>query len=529
MSESSLRSGFDTVISHGTVVDGSGGPVVQADVGITGGRIAAVGDLSGAPAAERLDVRGLAITPGFVDIHAHSDVMNLAFPDGENKVRQGITTEIAGNCGLAVAPLGDADGTTRKVRELSTAVDVPGFDWQWTSVGEYLDRLDEAQPAIDTALLAGHLAIRASVVGTAERAATPDEIRGMAELLDEALSDGAVGLSLGLMYPPSSYATFDEMQALGEVVERHGALLAVHMRDYSAGLLGSVDEALAVGAAAGCRLQISHLTAVGRPFWGTVTTAIDRIEAAQQQGIDVAFDIYPYLAGSTNLTQILPRWALDGGMAALHARLADSTDRQRIRQHLQDRPGLWRDVMLGSVPFAPERQGRNIAELADELGHAPEDVVMDLVLRGDPTMVEFGRSEDDLRAVLTHPSSMIGSDGLVVLPAEQNVPHPRAFGCYPGLLERYVRKEPVLGIGDAIRKCTSAPADRVGLTDRGRIDVGLRADLVVLDLDRVAENSTYEHPWALPSGIEHVMSEGQWVVRDSQVTGRRPGRAVRRG
>lgn len=395
----------------------------------------------------------------------------------------------------------------------------------------YLARVDEARPAMSIAALAGHLPIRVSAVGLLERPPTDDELAEMARLLDQALRDGAVGLSLGLMYPPSAYAAEEELVALARVVAQHDALLSVHMRDYGDHLTAAVGEVLRVAERAGCRLQISHLAAVGRRNWGAVHDALAQVDEARDRGADVMVDIYPYLAGSTNLSQVVPRWAVDGGLEGLRRRLADPVNRQRIAEAMASRAVGWDEIMLSDVPWAAELAGRTVAELAIERRQEPTEVVFGLLAGGDPGMVAFGRCEDDLRTVLCHPASLIGSDGIAVDPGGAGVPglpHPRYFGAYPGLFERYVRKESLLAVEDAVRRCTSGPADRARLADRGRLLPGARADVVVLDLDTVAERSTYLEPRRAPEGVERVYAGGALVAADGVVTGVRTGGAVRK-
>lgn len=477
-----------------------------------------------------MDVAGLVLCPGFVDIHGHSDLTVLHHPSSTSKIVQGVTTEVAGNCGLGVAPVSSLNAVPA-VRSLMAIVDAPAVEWTWRGMADYLARVDQARPAMSVAALAGHLAIRGSVAGLDQRPPTADELADMERLLDRALRDGAVGCSLGLMYPPSAYAGEDELVALARVVARHDALLSVHLRDYGDHLLAAVEEMLRVAERAGCRLQISHLCAVGRRNWGAVQNALDLIDVARDGGVDVMVDIYPYLAGSTNLSQVLPRWAMDGGLDGLRARLPDLAIRRRIIADMASRAVGWDETMLSDVPWAAEQVGCTVAELAAEQRREPAEVVLDLLAVGDPGMIVFGRSEDDLRAVLRHPASMIGSDGLAVDPhgpTGAGLPHPRYFGAYPGLLERYVRKEPVLTIEDAIRRCTSVPADRAGLAGRGRLEPGARADVVVLDLGAVAEMSTYLVPRQPPAGIDRVYAGGRLVAMSGAVTGVRTGGAVRR-
>lgn len=527
MSESDGQ--MDLILFGGDVVNGDGVSRVRADVGIRGTEIVAIGDLSGADAQQRCDVGGLIVCPGFVDIHAHADLMTLAFPEAVNKIQQGITTEVVGNCGSGIAPF--SDGAVREqVREAQSGIDVPGLDWDWTDIDGYLNRVDAVNAAVSVAVLVGHLPLRAGVVGFDQRPATSEETERMQSELDRMLGQGAVGMSLGLMRPPSTYATPDEMVALGQVLARHDALMAVHMRDYGSELLDAVEEMLDVAERAGCRLQISHLTVVGEANWGLVSDAMEAIDAACDRGLDVAFDIYPYLAGSTSLSQKTPRWAMDGGMQGFRARLADPVIRQRIVDEMNVGDPRWDWTLLAYVPQDETLNGSNVEDAAAQRGVAPVELVLELLAVSDPVMVAFGRSEDDLRAVLSHPRSMIGSDGLVVLPPETSggsLPHPRAFGAYPGFFQRYVREQGTVSLERAVQMCTAAPASRVRLGDRGHLSEGARADVVAFDADRIAETSTYTEPRRAPVGIEQVVANGVRVVADGKVTGMRGNQSVR--
>jgi N-acyl-D-amino-acid deacylase len=378
-------------------------------------------------------------------------------------------------------------------------------------------------------LLAGHLAIRASVIGLDQRPPRPDELDRMCAMLQTALDQGAVGLSLGLMYPPSAYGGLDELAALAAVVARNDALLAVHLRDYANDLDEAVTEALSVAERSGCRLQISHLTATGRRNWGSVRRALAAIDAAAEAGIDVAADCYPYLAGSTNLSQLAPRWAMDGGQAGLRARVADPAVRAELIEAMTDPAVGWDEIVLGRVPGRPDLDGRTVAEVGAAAGQSPAAAAVDLLGVVDPAIIAFGRSEDDLREVLRHPRTMIGSDGLAVDPdrRDRGLPHPRYFGAYPGLFQRYVREDPVLTLEDAVRRCTSAPAARAGLRDRGRLAPGLRADIVIFDPETITERSTYLDPWAAPDGIDRVFVGGRQVALRGVVEAVGAGGAVR--
>lgn len=502
------------ILRGGLVVDGTGAPGIVVDVAIDDGRIVAVGDLSGRDDGDVRRVDGLVVAPGFVDIHSHSDLSILGHPAGTSKVLQGVTTEVVGNCGLSVAPVDGAE-TVAMLRPYMTYCEDSTVVWDWTTVAQYRDRVAAAAPALSIELLAGHNVIRGSVVGLDDRPATAAELGRMCAMLDRALSEGARGMSLGLMYPPSSYADEAELIALGEVLARHDALLASHMANYSEGLLDAVRAMIRIGEASGVRVQISHLTATGRANWGTVADALALIDDAVARGVDVAADFYPYLAGSTNLSQVLPGWAISGGWGSLRRRLADPDARERMRAHLDGK--AWEDFLLVATASDPGLDGMRIPDAARRRGCPASDLVLDLLAECDPTIVAFGRSEDDLRAVITHPRSVLGSDGLAVDTFGSvggSVPHPRFFGAFPALFQKYVREEQLVTLEEAVRKCTSAPAERVRLSDRGTIAPGLRADLVVFDPDVIADRATYESSRRVPAGIVSVIRGGREIARD---------------
>lgn len=509
---------IDLAIRGGTVVDGTGAPRRAADVGIHGGAIVALGDV---PAATReVDATGHIVAPGFVDIHSHSDLTLLADPRGESKVLQGVTTEVVGNCGLSVAPVSDRT-VAELLRPLMTYCDDPRVAWDWTDVGSYLARVDAARPLIDVAILAGHNTIRASVLGLEARHATAEERDRMAEMLETAMRQGARGLSLGLMYPPSSYADHEEFVTLGRVLSRYGGVLASHMADYGSQLVESVEAMVRVGEESGCRIQISHLAVGPRENWGLVARALERVDAAVERGVDIGVDIYPYLAGSTNLSQTLPLWSLEGGFDRFRARVTDPAVRAQVLAHLEARTMGWDEILLVDVEARPELNGMRVDEAAQAAARPPATFVLELLEVCDPTIVAFGRSEGDLLDVLKHPLSLIGSDGLAVAirgTVGGPVPHPRFFGTYPALLQKYVRESDALSLEDAIRKCTDAPARRFGLTDRGRIVEGARGDVVLIDLATVADRSSYADSRHAPDGIVAVFREGVQIAADGRLT-----------
>lgn len=528
---------WDLLVRGGTLVDGTGAEPRRADVGVLDGRVGGVGDLAADSAATVVDATDRVVTPGFVDVHTHSDLTLLSNPLAHSKVRQGVTTEVVGNCGLGVAPLAGPAGTAgaAAIRASVGYLDLdPDVEWSWSGWPGYLDAVEKARPSVNVAALVGHLPLHAGVVGFDDRPATRDELDRMAGLLSDALAAGAVGLSTGLMYAPLTFARPDELVALGEVVAAHDRLFAWHLRDYADDLVGAVEQALEVGERTGCRTQLSHLIAVGKRNWAKLDTALELVDAARGRGLDVAVDVYPYLAGNAPLSQRLPAWVQDGGTEAMRERLADPDVVRAVREAWAADSLGWEDVTVNSAPLpaGAEVTGRSVTELAVQRGTDPDAVAIELLVEfgNAVTMIAFGRYAGNLTAVLRHPASVVGSDGQALDPdgpTGHGVPHPRSYGCYPRLFADFVRtgagRTGTLSLAEAVRKCTSAPARRVGLTDRGVVEAGSAADLVVLDLDRIEDRATFAEPQRFPTGIDAVVVNGGVVVDHQGHTGHRPG------
>jgi N-acyl-D-amino-acid deacylase len=524
---------YDVLLRNGRLVDGTGAPWRHADVAVADGEIAAVGPLSGADAAETVDLAGDVVAPGFVDIHTHSDFTLPANPEAHSKVRQGVTFEVVGNCGTSAAP---------RYGEAARAVD----DWfegnglelspEWESMADYLAALEREGLSLNVASLVGHGNVRTAVVGTEDRAPDDDELAEMCDLVSEALADGAVGLSTGLFYPPGCYADTDEVVALASVAGDRGGFYATHMRSESDDLVESVEETLEIGRRADVPVQISHHKAVGDDNWGKVRYTLRRMELARERdGVDVQCDQYPYVASSTSLGALLPNWAHDGGDDALLERLRDPESRERLRETLRaDRTA--EGVLVTNVqnPELAECEGRTLEELAERDGEDrdPSTLLLDIVLedRNRTSHVNFGMDEDDVRTVMAHELTMVGSDGSSLRPdgpLGEGVPHPRNYGTFPRVLGRYVREEGHLGLEEAVHKMTGLPAARMGLDGRGVVREGGVADLVVFDPDRVAQVGDFLDPANYPDGVSDVVVGGEFVVRDGEHTGARPGEVVR--
>ncbi len=525
---------LDILIRGGTVVDGSGGAARRADVAIRGERVVAVEPLPHAQAARLIDASGMVVAPGFIDMHSHADFVLPGLPTADSKVHQGFTLEVVGNCGASPAPL-----IPERRREVisASALTLPPLRWDWTSFRSYLERLREVGTSINVAPLLGHGTVRILAMGMSDAVPSPAELRAMQAEVCRAMDEGAVGLSTGLIYAPGVFAGTDEIVALATAVAVRGGFYASHIRGEGDTLLEAVAEAIEVGRRARVPVQISHLKAAGRANWPKKARAIELIEAARREGLDVTADMYPYPAGSTSLTALLPAWAHVGGREALLARLADPRQRARIHEALAG-PGLARDagwdgIVISGCPARPEYEGRTIADLAAERKVGAGEVVLEILreAEAEADMITFMMSEDNVALGLRQPWVMIGSDGegrATRGPYAAGKPHPRNYGTCPRLLGRYVREKRVLALEEAIRKLTALPAAKLGLRDRGTLRPGAFADVVVFDPEAVSDPATFAEPHRYPEGIPWVLVNGQPTIAEGQHTGARAGQVVAR-
>ncbi|SEG67256.1 dihydroorotase/N-acyl-D-amino-acid deacylase [Bryocella elongata] len=497
------------LLTNALLYDGTGAPPISADVLVEGGLISAIGSFPDASHHDILDLHGAALAPGFIDLHSHSDLQVLE--NRLEKTRQGITTEVVGNCGFSPYPCGHHAAQLAAQNEgiLHGATCFSG-------AADYLAEARKLSHLVHTESLIGHGALRTAVLGEDANTTASPRLADLEAELDRALAEGAIGFSTGLMYAPGSQAPFAELEALCRIVARHNKLYTTHMRSYSWELLESIDEQLELARRTGCRLQISHLQAVGRDNWPKQHEALARIERARDEGIDVAFDCYPYLAGSTVLTQLLPQDTLSGGLPGLLKLLSSSSGYARLEAHLRDETAqAWSDIFLSSLHSDANRAliGRDLASIAIDRNTSPERVVLDLLREEDGriNIVAFNQSDENLRALLTHPLSSIITDGFYV----SERPHPRLAGAFPTFLGEYTRQRGWLHLETAIRKITSQPAERLGLHDRGRIAPGAIADLVAFDPATIGSPATYDHPTAAPVGILHVIKAGRILTPPS--------------
>jgi len=517
------RAGADIVVRNGLVFDGLGTPGRPLDVVIAGGRIVSLSRKATERGAVEIDARGLAVAPGFIDIHSHGDGSLWEDPRAESLIRQGITTIVVGQDGSSRAPR-VVRGAEEEARGFATFAEL------WASI-------DKLHPAVNVASMVGLGTIRDVVVGGDDRPATPQELARMQQLVRAAIADGACGASTGLEYTPGAFAPRDELIALCRPLASGKLPYATHMRNEDDRLIEAIDEAIAVARGAGCPLQISHLKTQGPRNWGKLDTAFARVSAARAAGCDAAFDRYPYIAYQTGLTNLFPVWSRDGSTAAFLGRLTDPSTADKIKQETLAKVELiggWDNVMIANVADASDRaaEGARLGTYAKSLNMDPYAMAMALLQRsrGSVGMVGFAMSEDNLDRILAHPRGMVCSDGGAFAtdgPSRRGHPHPRGLGTFPRVLGRYVRERKALTLAQAIHKMTAQPAARVHLGDRGRLAPKMAADVVVFDPATVSDKATYEDPFQYPVGIAAVIVNGVIALRDGERAVGHTGKSLR--
>ena len=526
------------MIRGGLLVDGTGSPPQQMDVMLKGARISGVCPPGGGDAAQTVDATGLIVCPGFIDIHTHSDMSLLGCPLAESKIRQGVTTEMLGNCGGSAAPLLGAAKEAAMPWATQYAVDI-----EWTSMNEYLLRLSNLRTSVNVATLVGADTVRMSILGADDVQPSGDQLDDMKELVTDSMNAGAFGLSSGLIYAPGCYATTEELVELTSAVRPFGGFYASHIRGEGRTVVKAVEEAIEVGRRAGVPVEISHHKAVGLENWGKVSETIRAIEEANASGMDVAFDVYPYTASCTSLHAILPPWVQDGGKSAIMERLADTEVRERIKKEFLDGDTPWENTVAEdtweniavSGLRKTENKGFNhkrMPEIAKSMGKDPADAAFDLLLdEGLEVVAVFHEmSEDDVETVISHPLASVGSDGEATAPygpCGEVAEHPRAYGTFPRAIRRYVYERSLMPLEEMIRKMTSAPAARMGLNDRGVISKGMMADVVLFNPETIRDKATFENPHQYSEGVVHVFVNGVVTVEQGEHTKERAGIVLR--
>ena len=531
---------FDVLITGGRIVDGTGAPWFEGDVAITGDRIVSIGRLAGRGAKATIDARGTYVAPGFIDMLGQSELNVLADPRAASKITQGVTTEITGE-GSSIAPVND-----RLLAKAKPNFDSLKVEQDFRTLGEYFTRLEtRSRPAINVGTFVGAGGLRSYVIGDQQRVATPQEIEQMKALVRQAMEQGALGVSTSLQYVPDRFASTEEIVELARVAAEYGGRYLSHQRSESARIIDSLNEAFTVAEQAHIPVEIWHLKTAYRANWGRMPEILRHIESARARGLDVTANMYPYDRASNGLDACLPLWVRDGGKDAMVARLKDPAQRERAKRDMEDpNPKDWENqwygsggasgVLLSSVldPSLRKWEGKNFEEIGKEMGKDPRDAVMDLVIadRGESSVIISIMREDDVRTALASPMVSIGTDSGARAedgPLSLSKSHPRAWGSFTKILGTYVRDEKLIPLEDAIRRFTSRPATRVGVTDRGLLRPGFKADITIFDLATVADRSTYTDPNHYSEGIRHVLVNGQPVVKDGKITEARPGQVIR--
>ena len=506
---------YDLVFRGATVFDGTGAPGREADVAVRGTRIAAIAARLSRRGRVEIEAKGLALTPGFIDVHSHGDNTLFSDPSGESLIRQGITTIVVGQ-----------DGGSRHPDERGNA-----------SFLAWFRRMEQLPVAVNVATMVGLGTVRRRVVGENNRAATAAELRRMTGMVETALASGACGASSGLEYTPGAFASREELVALCRPLARRRLPYATHMRNEDDTLIEAIDEAISIARDARCPLLISHLKTGGKPNWGKIDTVFERLAAARRARLDLHFDRYPYTAWSTGLTNLFPVWALDGGDEAFLRRLSDPATADRVRDEALAKVevvGGWHNVLLSNIRAESDKDaiGKRLDEWAELRGLRPYEAAVTLLRNSSAAVstVVFAMSEDNLERFLAHPYAMVCSDGgayAIAGPARSGHPHPRGLGTFPRVLGRYVRERKILSFEQAVHKMTELPARKLRLTGRGRIAAGAAADLVLLDPARVIDRATYEAPFQYPEGIHAVVVNGRVAFRDGERTGTGAGKGLK--
>ncbi len=505
-----LAADFELLIQNGRLIDGTHNPWRYADVGIVGDRIVAIGDLRGKTGTRIIDAKGLIVAPGFIDIHNHGRRNLFALPTADNYIRQGVTTLIEGNDGNSPLPL-----------------------------APFLEKVAAAKPAVNMGFFVGHGSVRQEVLELAKRNVTPEELEKMKALVDQAMRDGAFGLSTGLFYVPGNFAPTEEVIELAKVVAKYRGMHISHMRDEAADILKSVEETIRIGEEGGIPTQVSHHKVIGAGNWGLAAKTVAMVEGARARGVDVTIDQYPYTASSTGSAALFPQWALAGGRKALLERLEAPQTRAQIKAVIADKikndrgGGDPKNVVYTNCPFDVSLNGKTLADVTRAKGLAVNfenaaELAIEIQAKGGCSCIYHAISEADIAIIMKSPYTMIASDGEITVPGSGEVPHPRGNGTFARVLGRYVRERKLLTLEEAVWKMSGLPAARLGLKDRGTLEPGKFADIAIFDEKTVIDTADFGDPYQFAKGFTHVIVNGKPVIRDGELTNERPGRALRR-
>jgi N-acyl-D-amino-acid deacylase len=541
------------VIKNVRIMDGLGNPWYHGDVGIQGDKIVHIGKVETKDAEKAIDGNKMILAPGFIDMHSHAELIFLGDRQPElieGRIRQGITTEIIGNCGISVSPIMDE---VKQVMEASVGWMTPEkVPWEWNTMAEYLDLVEKNTPIVNVGSLTGHGAIRAYLKGFDAGVSSPEEISKMQDLLRQTFEQGSFGLSSGLIYAPGMFADTNELMELGKIVAEYSRIYTSHIRGSSETDIDAEQEVITVGEEAGCRVHRSHYEAFGEENWDKIEVTLRMDEEARDRGVDISFDMFPYTAAMTMMVAIYPPWALDGGWPQFVKRVQDPETRKKIEYDIENlvpkwptwelgswphnlvKATGWENIYIGYIPSDKNKkwEGINLAQLGQELNKSPFDAITDLLVEeeGAISQLIFGVSgdrdnEEPIKAIVKHPLGGYATDAIDI---GRGKPHPAAYGTYPRILGKYVREEKLLTLEDAIRRMTSFPASRLGIRDRGIIAEGYFADLVLFDPDKIIDRATFEDPRQFAEGIECIIINGQPLLEGGKLKDLRPGKVLRK-
>lgn len=532
---------FDIIILNGLVIDGCGNPWFKADIGIKNGKILKIGHLKLAKAEKIINAEGLIVCPGFIDAHSHSDISVLFNPILESSIKQGITTLIVGNCGMSLAPV---NPSTKDLLLKDLTPFIPPnvkLKIEWESFKEYLDKEEELSFSSNIVHLVGHGTIRIAVMGFENRDPTIKELEKMKELVAEAMEAGAIGLSSGLIYPPGAYSKTWELVELSKIVAKYGGIYCSHIRGEGATLIEAIKEIINIGKEANVPVHISHHKASGKNQWGKTKETLALIENARKSGIDITFDQYPYEAGMTSLSTLLPSWVHENGLDKMLERLKLRDIREKIIKELEEnimqhnliKECGWENIYISSVKSEKNKfmEGKNLKQISQIRKEDEFNTLFNILIEeeGQVTMIIFSMNEEDICRLMRHNLQMFSTDSWSISKNKTKIGkvHPRFYGTYPKIFRKYVKEEKILSLEEAIRKMTSFPAQRFFLMDRGIIRKGMYADIVIFNLENIKDKATYEEPHQYPEGIEYVLVNGEIVIEKGEYTGAMPGKILK--
>lgn len=521
---------FDLIIKNGFIIDGTGKEGFFADIAVKGDRIVRIADLKNEAAKKIIDAKGTIVAPGFIDIHSHSDWRIFSALDTENVIRQGVTTEVTGQCGDS--PFPRVDHRAQEIVEYFLSQNIDEKKLKWSTSKEFFDTVDKNGLSHNIVPLVGHGTIRLNVLGYENRKATEEEISKMKELTDEAMKSGAFGITTGFAYPPGSFADTQEVIELCKVVSNYDGVYTTHLRSQNTYLIEAIEEAIEIGEKSGVKVDISHIKATDRENWGKVIGAIETIDKAREEGLNIICDVYPYIAASNPLSSEFPRWIHEGGLDKLIKRLKDENERDKIREEMPSEDNeLWKLIYICDVKYKKDKIyiGKNIWEIAEEKGKTSFDTACDLLIEND-AVVQVNvicMSEEDVKYVLAYDYAAIGADGGLFI-TEGYTGHPRAFGTFPAFIGKYIRDMKLTTLENGIRRITFLPAKFIGIKDRGIIGENMYADIVIFDYENIIDKSTYDEPAKYPEGIEYVIVNGKVQLSKGVYNGLSCGKLIRK-